>query len=77
MTDQIKTKGDIYEQNVAEIKSKKSKDQNFMEKGHSFLTAKGDEIKAKNKAIDSVSTGMKESVTKIKPASLADLPVEK
>lgn len=41
------------------------------------MAAKSDEIKSKVKNIDAVSTGLKETVSKIKPVKLADLPVEK
>jgi hypothetical protein len=42
-----------------------------------FLAAKSDEIKSKVKNIDAVSTGLKETVSKIKPIKLAELPVDK
>lgn len=38
---------------------------------------KEDEIKAKQKVLESISTGLKESVTKMKPLNLSKLPYEK
>lgn len=42
-----------------------------------FLAAKSEEIKSKTKNLDAVGTGLKETVSKIKPVELAELPVEK
>lgn len=42
-----------------------------------YLKAKEEEIKAKGKIMESINTGLKESVTKIKPEKLAELPYEK
>jgi len=42
-----------------------------------YLKAKEDEIKNKGKVIDAITTGLKESVSKIVPAKLALLPYEK
>lgn len=43
----------------------------------SYLNIKSEEVKAKNKILDSISTGLKESVSKIQPLKLAKLPYEK
>ena len=42
-----------------------------------YLKSKDEEIKAKNKILESINTGMKESVTKINPEKLSKLPYEK
>lgn len=39
-----------------------------------YLKAKDDEIKAKQKVLESINTGLKESVTKVNPKKLAKLP---
>lgn len=42
-----------------------------------FLQSKADEIRNKNKIIESIISGLKEAVSKIKPKELAELPVDK
>jgi hypothetical protein len=42
-----------------------------------YLKAKDEEIKSKNKILESINTGMKESVTKINPEKLSKLPYDK
>ncbi len=41
------------------------------------MKAKEEEIKAKNKVLESITTGLKESVANVKPEKLANLPYEK
>ncbi len=41
------------------------------------MKVKEDEIDAKKKILDSISTGLKETVTKVKPLKLAELPYSK
>ena len=61
--------GKLYSQDFLDFKKI-----NFLSR---FLAAKSDEIKSKVKNIDAVSTGLKETVSKIKPIKLAELPVDK
>lgn len=42
-----------------------------------YLKVKEEEIKGKAKVLESISTGLKESVTKMKPLNLSKLPYEK
>jgi len=59
---------------VSDLKNKKTKDHKFLEGSVGYLKAKQDEITGKNKVLESITTGLKESVTKIKPEKLAELP---
>ena len=42
-----------------------------------YLKAKEDELAAKSKVLESFNTGIKETVSKIKPSKLALLPLDK
>jgi len=59
------------------LTKKTEKDRTVVSKAGKYVDAKEDEIKNKNKMIESIISGLKEAVSKIKPAELAKLPVEK
>lgn len=56
---------------------KATKEEDVKQKAGKFLDGKHEELKNKNKNIESIISGMKETVSKMSPDALADLPVEK
>lgn len=75
--EEMRSEWDQYSKAVTELKTKKNKDSKFIEGGSGYLKIKDDEIKNKSKVLESISTGMKESVGKVNPEKLSQLPYEK